>query len=102
MQSSGACSRFSLFYFANRGCPMKVRIRFFHLLKQYARTDALEMEVPDGSTVGDIKNLVFDQFPGMKMLGGAVSLAQDMEYANPTDLAREGAEIALMPPVSGG
>jgi molybdopterin converting factor small subunit len=82
---------------------MKVRVRLFHTLRQAVGAETLEVEVPDaGATLGDVKRAAIAAAPALAIHAGAIGLAQDMEHADPLDPVRPGAEIAFLPPVSGG
>ena len=78
---------------------MHVRVRLFAMLRERAGTDALEVELPDGATVGDA--LASPQLAAIADDLACV-LAVNREYALPATELREGDELALIPPVSGG
>jgi len=81
---------------------MHIRVRFFHHLRDVAGRDELDLDLPDGARLLDVKAEVLRRYPGLQSMGGGFALAQNMEWADPTDLVVPEAEIALMPPVSGG
>lgn len=81
---------------------MKVRIRLFHSLRQAAGAESIEVDVPDGATLGDVRDAAVAAHPALAPHAGAIGLAQDMTHADAGDAARPGAEIAFLPPVSGG
>jgi molybdopterin converting factor subunit 1 len=81
---------------------MRVQVLFFGVLKERLRGESEEMELPDGSTVGDL----LQQFAARKSLRPnllqSVAVAVNREYAKADEVLRDGDEVALLPPVSGG
>lgn len=80
----------------------KVKILFFATLKEKAGTQKTEMEIPDGMSVIDLKDLLFKRFPGLPQSRSNLLVAVNNEYAFDQEEIPQGAEIALFPPVSGG
>jgi len=80
---------------------MRIRIRFFASFRQITGVDSEELDVTEGLTVGtlieDLKRRHEALEEKMKML-----VAINGEYADPDTVLREGDEVALFPPVSGG
>lgn len=80
----------------------KVKILFFATLKEKAGTDEADVEIPDQISVGDLKELLFQQFPHLPKSKANLLVAINKEYAFEQEKIPQGAEIALFPPVSGG
>jgi molybdopterin synthase catalytic subunit len=80
---------------------MRLTVRLFAGLRERAGTDRLEVQLEAGATVADL----LDAMAGTPVgpLGPrACVVAVNRSYAGPTDPVRDGDEIALVPPVSGG
>jgi MoaE-MoaD fusion protein len=82
---------------------MTVTVRLFAILRDRAGSDSVEIDLPDGATVGD----AFEQLaaaPGLADLIDPLSvrMAVNREYATATTSIRPGDELALIPPISGG
>jgi MoaE-MoaD fusion protein len=75
---------------------MQVTIRPFGVLKESLGSATFPLELPEGATVADI--LV--RLDSEKLRGIAVSV--NAEYARAGDVLRDGDEVGLLPPVSGG
>ena len=80
---------------------MRVSVRLFAGLRERAGTDRLELELPDGATVGEL----LDALAGTPV--GPIGprqcvVAINREYAEPAARIAPGDEVALVPPVSGG
>jgi MoaE-MoaD fusion protein len=76
---------------------MNVRVRLFAGLRERAGTGAVEVEVAEGATVGDVWPLL--------ALGdepGGLLYARNRAYVERSEVVRAGDEIAFIPPVSGG
>jgi molybdopterin synthase catalytic subunit len=64
--------------------------------------DFVSVELPEGATVGDLKRVLAEQRPALAALLARSALAVGAELAGDDLVLREGDEIALLPPVSGG
>jgi molybdopterin converting factor small subunit len=60
------------------------------------------MEVPEGARVADLRKHLAVRFPAMAGLLERSAVAVNNEFAADTLILPHGAEIALLPPVSGG
>ncbi|HEX6512820.1 MAG TPA: MoaD/ThiS family protein [Chloroflexota bacterium] len=81
---------------------MNVRVRLFARYRELAGTGSLEMDVPPSSTAIQVFDRVAEQFPAMQPMRASTLMAIDSDYVRPETELREGEELALMPPVSGG
>ncbi|MEN8151975.1 MAG: molybdopterin converting factor subunit 1 [Planctomycetota bacterium] len=62
----------------------------------------IAVEIPDGTTGGGLLERLAADHPGAAELLGACRVAVDREFADPAGPIPDGAEVALIPPVSGG
>jgi sulfur-carrier protein len=81
---------------------MNVRVRLFAAARQTAGRDALELELPAGATVGQLRRQLVAQFPALGATAGQMLLAVNRRYAQDAEQIPPDAEIACIPPVSGG
>ncbi len=84
--------------------PAAVRIR---VLAFATASDALggserEVEIREGASVADLKRLLERDRPGLAALWPRIALAVDERLAGDAHILEDGAEVALLPPVSGG
>lgn len=77
---------------------MKCRIKAFGISKEIIGSKVLELELPDGYMVGDLKRELFKQYPKFIDLK-SLYIARNNEYADEHDVLKEEDEIALIPPV---
>lgn len=83
---------------------MKIKVRLFATLKDLAGTSELEMELPGGTKVSDFTRIICEKFPDLKDMVETrrVFISINQEMAGAEDSLREGDEVGLLPPFSGG
>lgn len=79
---------------------IQVRVLAFGVLKDSFGPQPVPVELPEGSTVGDLLVDLGQRHDGAKLRGIAVSV--NAEYATAAQVLRDGDEVGLLPPVSGG
>ena len=83
---------------------MQVQILPFGVLKDWLGSSASTIELEEGATVADLlQRLISDQ--SLRLFGGTlrgIAVSVNAEYAQSTHRLREGDEVGLLPPVSGG
>ncbi|HUY95105.1 MAG TPA: molybdenum cofactor biosynthesis protein MoaE [Terracidiphilus sp.] len=80
---------------------MQVRILPFGVLKDWL--GATDVDVPEGSTVAALLDRISSGRSGIPAATWAsIAVSVNHEYAQPTRVLREGDEVGLLPPVSGG
>jgi molybdopterin converting factor subunit 1 len=81
---------------------MIVRVRLFAAARQLAGADQVTVELANGATVGDLRRALTDQYPTLARLLPQTLFAIDTEYVADAAVVAPEAEIACIPPVSGG
>jgi molybdopterin converting factor subunit 1 len=81
---------------------MDVSVRLFARAKDLAGADVVRLELPDGATVGDLRRRLAAAYPRLAGLLERSALAVHDEFAEDELTLPRGAEVALLPPVSGG
>lgn len=81
---------------------MRVRVRLFALARQVAGSEAVEVELPDGATVGALRRALGEQLPALTSSLRLMLVAVNTDYASDDVVITPSDEIALIPPVSGG
>ena len=81
---------------------MHVHVLLFGVLKDLRAREKETVELPDRATVGEFLREFFAIAPQLEKYAGSLAIAVNQEYALSTQVLREGDEIALLPPVSGG
>jgi molybdopterin synthase sulfur carrier subunit len=80
---------------------MKCKIKAFGISREIIGSKVLELEIPEGYTIATLKRELFQKYPSFADLK-SLYVAVNNEYAGEEILVKEGDEIALIPPVSGG
>ncbi len=78
------------------------QIRLFAALRDRTGASELSIDLPAGATVRDLKSAVEARIPALSGRLGPVRVAADHEFLSDDDVLPDGAELALIPPVSGG
>lgn len=81
---------------------MHVDVLLFGALKDLRAREQETVELPEQTTVADFLHGFFAIAPQLEKFAGSLAIAVNQEYALPTQVLRDGDEIALLPPVSGG
>jgi molybdopterin synthase catalytic subunit len=81
---------------------VRIQVLFFAQARERAGCAAAALELPAGSRVRDALAAIARAHPGLAPLAPHLAIAVDGTLARPDDAVPEGAELALLPPVSGG
>ena len=81
---------------------MTIRVKLFAILRERAGSGEVEIELPDGSTVGDASLALAKQLPALEPHLRRVAFAVNQSYVDRAMVLRDADELALIPPVSGG
>jgi molybdopterin converting factor subunit 1 len=79
-----------------------IHVRLFARAKDLAGAESVAVELPPTARVGDLRRQLADLYPSLAGLLQRSALAVDNEFADDAQLISATAEIALLPPVSGG
>ena len=79
-----------------------VRVRLFAMQRELAGTKLLTLTLRPDATVEDAWAALVAQVPALAPGRETVRFAVDGDYADPTTALHDGAELACIPPVSGG
>lgn len=81
---------------------MKLRVKLFAKARDLAGTGDVELELPAGARVRDLRAALCERFPEMRPLAPNLLVAMGNDYANDDAPLDPSAEVACFPPVSGG
>ena len=81
---------------------MKVYVRLFAGLRDAIGAREVTVELPDGASIYELKARLGENYPAVQPMLDRVVCAIDDEYVSADERVRDGAEVALIPPVSGG
>ena len=72
------------------------------MLREFAGAQEEILDAGDKATVGDLFAQVLANHPEMQQFSKSLAIAVNLEYSEHTRGLKEGDEVALIPPVSGG
>jgi len=81
---------------------MNVRAEFYSRLKEIVGASALELSLPENSTVNDLFEQLKESYPQMRDFEKSVLFGIGVEFVDRNHPLNEGDTIAIMPPVQGG
>jgi molybdopterin converting factor subunit 1 len=79
-----------------------MKVRLFARARDLAGADVVEVDLPAGATVADLRRRMAADRPALAGLLRHCAFAVDAELADDAQPLPAGAEVALLPPVSGG
>ena len=81
---------------------MKVELQMYAVARQLAGRSVVAIELPDSATVGQLRSALVEAVPALAPLAPRLMFAVAADYARDDAQIPEGAEVACIPPVSGG
>jgi molybdopterin synthase catalytic subunit len=81
---------------------MHITVRFFAMYREQIGTGQREIDLPDNSTAQDGYDAALADHPALAGLQSSVMLMVNQDYVEPDHVLRDGDELAIIPPVSGG
>jgi molybdopterin synthase catalytic subunit/molybdopterin converting factor small subunit len=81
---------------------MKIRLLAFASAGDALGASEMDLEMPDGSRVADLRERLDRDHPRLAPLWPRLAIAVDGRVVSLEALLTDGAEVALLPPVSGG
>jgi len=81
---------------------MIVRVKLFAVARQLAGCEEVQVSLPEAATIGQLRTAMTEQHPALVPLGRAAMFAIGTEYADDNAQLADGADVACIPPVSGG
>ncbi len=81
---------------------MIVEVKMFAVARQLAGSETCRVEVGGEHTVADLRDALVEAVPALASLASQIRFAVNAEYAGDSSVIPDGAEVALIPPVSGG
>jgi molybdopterin converting factor subunit 1 len=84
---------------------MRVKLLYFGVLKDMLGASEEGIDLPEGATAGDLVRILRERTSNILMeerLWQSLAVAINRHYASSQQPLREGDEVALLPPVSGG
>lgn len=81
---------------------MKVQVKLFAGVRQAAGCGEVELDVPDGALIADVRTALGNRIPAAQRLVERAMFAAGHEYVTDQTRVDPSVELACIPPVSGG
>jgi MoaE-MoaD fusion protein len=81
---------------------VRVRVLFFGAARDAAGHSEVDIVLEDSATAAEAFKEVLEKFPELRRFGRSLLFAVNQEYAKADREVRDGDELAVFPPVSGG
>lgn len=81
---------------------MRVRVKLFAAMRDLTGDEVVEVDVPDGATVGDLRRELGKLLPLARTLLQRSAVAVNHDVAENEAILQAADEVAVIPPVSGG
>ncbi len=82
--------------------PAVVEVLLFAGAAAAVEAKSVRLELPGPATVSDVAKRLGEQFPVLRALAQASRWAVESEFVSPDFQLSSGAQLAMIPPVSGG
>lgn len=79
-----------------------IRARLFASLRDVLDSSEVELRVPSGATVGQLKTILLKEYPALAPYAASIIIAVNRSYASDEEVLPDNAEVACFPPVTGG
>jgi molybdopterin synthase catalytic subunit len=81
---------------------MRVTVLYFAAARERAGVSSEPFDLPEGATAAHALELACEKHPALVPLAERLRIAVDEDFSAPDRKLRDGAQVALIPPVSGG
>ena len=81
---------------------MRVRVLLFGQLKDITGRSEDSLELPSSATISTVMAHYTNLYPKIQGLSASIACSINQEYAQGSSVLKEGDEVGLLPPVSGG
>ena len=79
-----------------------VKVKLFAAYQEAYNVSELTLEFPNHTPVSSLLNYLLDQHPELEQWREVTRFGINLQFAEPDTLMRDGDEVVLIPPVSGG
>ncbi len=81
---------------------MKVKVKFFAILRERVGKGEITKEIEEGSTVAELWEALKTDYPDLLPVTTRLLYAVNQNYVSPGHVLNERDEVVFVPPVSGG
>ena len=81
---------------------MQVTVLFLGPARDFSGMESSILDLPERSTAGQLKHQLVERFPKLGKSVASIRMAVNCAFAADDQMLRNGDEVAVIPPVSGG
>jgi sulfur-carrier protein len=81
---------------------IQVTVKLFAIFQEVLATDEMQITLAPGTSVSQIFDRLVNQHPHLEKWRSLTRYAVNLNFADPQTILKNGDEVALIPPVSGG
>jgi sulfur-carrier protein len=81
---------------------ISIQIKLFAAYQEAAGQPELHLELPDGTTAGDVLTQILAQHPQLERWRHVTRYGVNLQFVTADQVLQNGDELVLIPPVSGG
>ena len=81
---------------------MTVTVKLFAILRDKAGVAEMQLAIVDGTSVAEAMESILQQHPQLRPFSNRVAFAVNLSRVDRQTVLKDGDELALLPPVSGG
>jgi molybdopterin converting factor small subunit len=81
---------------------VKLQVKLFAVAKELAGSDAIDVELPEDCRLADVRRAITQSHPSLTHVLAHALFAVNAQYADDQTRIPTDADVAVIPPVSGG
>lgn len=81
---------------------MNIKVSLYYHLKEKVGTGSLELEMPEASTIQDLKNKLEKEYPSLRTHLDNIMILMDKKIVLDEDKLKDNVEVSFLTPVGGG
>lgn len=81
---------------------IQITVKLFAIFQEVLATDELQINLESGTSVSKIFDRLVSQHPHLEKWRSLTRYAVNLNFVDPQTILKNGDEVALIPPVSGG
>jgi molybdopterin synthase sulfur carrier subunit len=81
---------------------IQITVKLFAIFQEVFATDQIQINLKSGTSVSQIFDRIVSQHPHLEQWRSLTRYAVNLNFAEPQTILKNGDEVALIPPVSGG
>ena len=81
---------------------IQITVKLFAIFQEVFATDEIQVKLNSGASVSEIFDRLVSQHPNLEQWRSLTRYAINLSFAESNTILKNGDEVALIPPVSGG